>query len=66
MKLVCTERLLPETVEDEIKEGFYEMRHKFKPDGASQVYISHLVLQAKHPLFAKLKVNTVRKILSSC
>ena len=53
-------------VEDEIKDGFFELRQKFKGagEGESSIYVSHVVLHAKHPIFAKLDIDTLKNILS--
>ena len=29
-QLVCTERLLPPSIEDDIKDGFFELKQKFR------------------------------------
>lgn len=52
-------------VEDEIKDGFFELRQKFKGvgEGESSIYVSHVVLHAKHPIFAKLDLDTLKSIL---
>lgn len=65
-ELVCREKELDPTVEDEIKDGFFELRQKFKGqgEGESSIYVSHVVLHAKHPIFAKLDLDTLKSILS--
>lgn len=50
-KLVCNERELSANIEEEIKSGFFELRSKFNNGGPSSIYISHLVLHSKHPVF---------------
>jgi hypothetical protein len=42
--LISTEKELPKNIEDMIKEGFFEMRHKFKQEGPASIYINHNVL----------------------
>jgi len=62
-ELVCQERILPSSIEEEIKEGFFELKQKFKDSGASSIYISHVVLHDKHPLLRKLKLETLKLLL---
>lgn len=64
-ELVCREKELDPNVEDEIKDGFFELRQKFKGqgEGESSIYVSHVVLHAKHPIFAKLDLDTLKGIL---
>jgi hypothetical protein len=64
--LVCREKELDPQIEDEIKDGFFELRQKFKGqgEGESSIYVSHVVLHAKHPIFAKLDLDTLKSILS--
>jgi len=52
-KLVCTERELAADIEDEIKNGFFELKQKFNESGPSSIYISHIILHQKHPIFQK-------------
>ena len=56
-------KVLPPQIEHEIKEGFYELRQKFKQEGSTSIYISHNVLHEKHPIFSKLELDTVKKLL---
>jgi hypothetical protein len=42
--LVCTEREIENSIEDEIRAGFFELKQKFHNDGPSSIYISHIVL----------------------
>jgi hypothetical protein len=43
-QLVCTERELAINIEDEIKNGFFELKQKFTESGPSSIYISHITL----------------------
>jgi hypothetical protein len=43
-QLVCTERELASNIEDEIKNGFFELKQKFSETGPSSIYISHIIL----------------------
>ena len=43
-QLLCTERELPLNIEEEIKDGFFELKQKFRDEGPSSIYISHIVL----------------------
>jgi hypothetical protein len=62
-ELVCTEKVLPETIEEEIKDGFFELKQKFKETGPSSIYISHVVLHEKHPILKKVEVETLKQLL---
>ena len=62
-QLLCTERELPFSIEEEIKDGFFELKQKFREKGPTSIYISHNVLHAKHPLFKKAHIETLKKIL---
>ncbi len=55
--------MLPNDLEREIKEGFFELRQKFKSQGASTIYISHVVLHERHPVFSKLELDTLKTLL---
>ena len=55
--------MLPKSLEQEIKEGFFELRQKFTQSNQSSIYVSHQVLHAKHPFFSKLDVETLKTIL---
>lgn len=61
--LLVKERSLPINIEDEIKEGFFELKQKFKDAGPSSIYISHVVLHEKHPILKKLQVETLKMLL---
>jgi hypothetical protein len=61
---VCREKELDPTIEEEIKEGFFELKQKFKDQGESSIYVSHIVLHAKHPIFGKLEIETLKTMLS--
>lgn len=65
-ELVCREKELDPHIEDEIKDGFFELRQKFKGagEGESSIYVSHVVLHAKHPIFGKVDIDTLKNILS--
>jgi hypothetical protein len=63
-ELVCREKELDPSVEDDIKEGFFELKQKFKNQGESSIYVSHIVLHAKHPIFGKLEIETLKQMLS--
>ena len=62
-QLLCTERELPLNIEEEIKDGFFELKQKFKDEGPSSIYISHVVLHQKHPLFKKNDIETLKEFL---
>ena len=71
------ERSLRPEVEQEIKEGFFEIRKKYDEDELvgskrkqssprdedTQVYVSHLCLHNYHPLFCRFEIETVKIIL---
>lgn len=42
--LVAQEKELPANIEDEIKNGFFELKQKFADSGPSSIYISHIIL----------------------
>jgi hypothetical protein len=63
-ELVCREKEIDPSVEDEIKDGFFELRQKFKESGESSIYISHIVLHEKHPIFSKMDVETLKTLLT--
>ena len=62
-KLICNERELSANIEDEIKNGFFELKQKFAEQGPSSIYISHIILHQKHPVFMKLEIETLKKML---
>ncbi len=62
--MVCTEKELDPNVENEIKDGFFELKQKFKDQGDSSIYISHVVLHEKHPIFKKMEIDTLRLFLT--
>ena len=62
-ELICTEKPLPENIEEEIKDGFFELKQKFKDVGPSSIYISHVVLHDKHPILRKIEVSTLKQLL---
>ena len=62
-ELICTEKELPTNIEEEIKDGFFELKQKFRDAGASSIYISHVVLHEKHPLLCKIEVETLKTLL---
>lgn len=63
-ELVCREKELDPSIEEEIKEGFFELKQKFKDQGESSIYVSHIVLHAKHPIFGKLEIDTLKQMLA--
>ena len=62
-QLVCTERELSLNIEDEIKAGFFELKQKFSDSGPSSIYISHIILHQKHPIFMKCEMETLKRLL---
>jgi hypothetical protein len=62
-ELLCTEKILSENIEEEIKDGFFELKQKFKEVGHSSIYISHVVLHEKHPILKKIEVDTLKLLL---
>ena len=62
-KLVCTERELSLDIEDEIRAGFFELKQKFNEEGPSSIYISHIILSEKHPIFMKCEMDTLKSLL---
>lgn len=50
-------------IEEEIKDGFFELKQKFRNEGPSSIYISHIVLHQKHPIFKKCDIETLKKFL---
>jgi hypothetical protein len=50
-------------IEDEIKNGFFELKQKFNEAGPSSIYISHIVLHKKHPIFMKFEIETLKRML---
>ena len=62
-RLVCNERELSLNIEDEIKAGFFELKQKFNEQGHSSIYISHIILHQKHPIFMKLEIETLKRML---
>jgi hypothetical protein len=62
-QLVCTERELPADIEQQIRQGFFELKQKFSEEGPSSIYISHVVLQQKHPIFMKCEMETLKRLL---
>lgn len=61
--LVCTQRELSDNIEDEIRAGFFELKQKFSDSGPTSIYISHIVLHEKHPIFKKLHIDTLKQLL---
>lgn len=72
LELYYMEKQLKPGVEQEIKEGFFEIRKKFGEGQASgsggddevQVYVSHLCLHNYHPIFCKFNLDVVKTILN--
>ena len=56
--------MLSQQLEEEIKDGFFELKQKFKATGPSSIYISHVVLHEKHPVFSKLDMETLKVLLT--
>ena len=54
---------LDEGIEEEIKDGFFELKQKFSSQAETSIYVSHVVLHEKHPIFKKFDVDTLQKIL---
>ena len=50
-------------IEDEIKSGFFELKQKFSESGPSSIYISHIILHQKHPIFRKCQIDTLKSLL---
>lgn len=61
--LVCTAKELDDSIEDEIRAGFFELKQKFSEEGPSSIYISHIVLSSKHPIFKKCEMDTLKRLL---
>lgn len=61
--LVCTAKELDDCIEDEIRAGFFELKQKFSEEGPSSIYISHIVLSDKHPIFKKCEMETLKRLL---
>jgi len=40
------------------------LKQKFKEAGESSIYVSHVVLHAKHPIFSKLDLDTLKQLLT--
>jgi hypothetical protein len=40
-ELVCKDVVLPLNIEEEVKEGFFELKQKFNAQGVGSIYISH-------------------------
>lgn len=62
-ELVCKQKELDANVEDDIKAGFFELKQKFADNGSSSIYVSHVVLKDKHPIFGKLEIETIKAVL---
>ena len=62
-ELICQEKQLPDNIEEEIKDGFFELKQKFKDVGPSSIYISHVTLHEKHPLLRKIEIDTLKTLL---
>ena len=62
-ELICTEKQLPDNIEEEIKDGFFELKQKFKDVGPSSIYISRVTLHEKHPLLRKVEIDTLKTLL---
>ena len=79
LELYYSEKQLKPGVEQEIKQGFFEIRNKFGGGGDAagaggagpsvvsgevQVYVSHLCLHNFHPIFSKFNLEVVKTILN--
>ncbi len=62
--LLVKERSLPVNIENEIKQGFFELKQKFNEVSPSSIYISNAVLHEKHPILKKLGVGTLKMLLA--
>jgi len=62
-ELVCRDVVLPFTIEEEIKDGFFELKQKFKSEGPTSIYISHVVMHEKHPILKKVNIETLKLLL---
>jgi hypothetical protein len=62
-ELVCRDVVLPITIEEEIKDGFFELKQKFKSEGPTSIYISHVVMHEKHPILKKVNIETLKLLL---
>lgn len=62
-ELVCNDVYLPPSLEDEIKDGFYELKQKFNRSANPNIYISHAVLHEKHPLLKKIDISTLKMLI---
>ena len=62
--MVCTEKELDPRIEEEIKDGFFELKQKFKDQGDKFIYISHVVLHNKHPIFSRMDIETLKLFLA--
>ena len=63
-ELICNQRELSENIEEEIKSGFFELKQKFCDTYPSSIYISHIILHQKHPVFMKCEVETLKHLLT--
>jgi hypothetical protein len=68
LKIKVEQRRLDSSVEDDIRDGFFEIEKKFtrRTRGQSrQMYVSHECLHQFHPVFQKVGLNTVRHVLEN-
>ena len=64
-ELITESKVLPQNLEQTIKEGFYELKQKFKEGEAqTSIYVSHIVLHEHHPVFSKLDIDTLKILLT--
>lgn len=63
-ELIRRDVVIPSKIEEEIKEGFFELKQKFKDVGSSSIYISHVIMHEKHPILKKVELATLRSILN--
>ena len=62
-ELVRRDVVISTTVEEEIKDGFFELKQKFRTEGPSSIYISHIVMHDKHPILKKIELETLKSLL---
>lgn len=62
-EIICKPQEIGLNVEEEIKQGFFELRQKFTDEDRTSIYVSHVVLKEKHPIFKKIDLSTIQQIL---
>lgn len=66
LQMICRERTLRPEIEEEIKQGFFEIKKRYdddNPEETVQCYVSHLCLYNYHPIFCRLSIESVKLIL---